>query len=106
MYFFVSLFKFFNFHACDLCAANDPFPLHKASREGAAEILHRLLESGQGEINSGGYDLIRPLHEACLHGHIRCVELLLQYGAQVVHEYQSIDHLQDKVLQTCVSECI
>ncbi|XP_076469024.1 uncharacterized protein LOC143299615 [Babylonia areolata] len=63
--------------------AEQGLPLHKAAREGANDTLRRLLQSGQHDVNAGSYDLMRPLHEASLHGHFQCVRTLLDYGAQV-----------------------
>ncbi|XP_025106608.1 ankyrin repeat and SOCS box protein 13-like [Pomacea canaliculata] len=59
------------------------YPLHKAAREGRAGILKLLLSTGKYDINFGCFDLIRPLHEACLAGHTECVRTLLEHGAEV-----------------------
>ncbi|KAK0062491.1 ankyrin repeat and SOCS box protein 13 [Biomphalaria pfeifferi] len=59
------------------------YPLHRAARESSFESLKTLLESGKFNINEGTFDLVRPLHEACLAGSIDCVSLLLKHGANV-----------------------
>ncbi|KAK7101903.1 ankyrin repeat and SOCS box protein 13-like [Littorina saxatilis] len=63
--------------------ADVAYPLHKAAREGRGEQLLALLETGQYEVNNGSFDLVRPLHEACLQGHYQCACILLDHGAQV-----------------------
>lgn len=63
--------------------ASITYPLHKAAREGQEEVLLALLQSGLYEVNSGCFDLVRPLHEACLNGRVNCVRILLEFGAQV-----------------------
>ncbi|KAH9508212.1 Ankyrin repeat and SOCS box protein 9 [Bulinus truncatus] len=61
----------------------EKYPLHKAARESCVETLKNLLDSGKYNINEGTFDLVRPLHEACLAGNIQCVSLLLKHGANV-----------------------
>jgi ankyrin repeat protein len=34
-------------------------------------------------VNDGNFDLVHPLHEACFHGNIECVQELLSAGATV-----------------------
>lgn len=64
-------------------AEMEPYPLHKAAREGKTCELIALLMSGEYNVNSGCFDLVRPLHEACLHGHLECVQTLLGFDAQI-----------------------
>ncbi|KAK7503411.1 hypothetical protein BaRGS_00005332 [Batillaria attramentaria] len=63
--------------------ADAEYPLHKAAREGRADVLTALLRTGEYDVNRGSFDLIRPLHEACLHGHLESVQTLLSFGAQI-----------------------
>ncbi|OCT89250.1 ankyrin repeat and SOCS box containing 13 L homeolog isoform X1 [Xenopus laevis] len=51
-------------------------PVHDASRHGNTSQLRELIDSGVC-VNLVTVDSITPLHEACLHGHIQCVKLLL-----------------------------
>lgn len=56
--------------------------VHKAASLGQAAQLHQLIQGG-ASVNMVAVDSITPLHEACLAGRARCVQLLLDAGAQV-----------------------
>ncbi|XP_059153442.1 ankyrin repeat and SOCS box protein 13-like [Physella acuta] len=61
----------------------DKYPLHRAAREGRLEDLKKLLESKKYDVNKATFEMVRPLHEACLAGNLECVALLIQHGANV-----------------------
>uniref|UniRef100_A0A0B7AHT9 SOCS box domain-containing protein n=2 Tax=Arion vulgaris TaxID=1028688 RepID=A0A0B7AHT9_9EUPU len=61
----------------------DKYPLHNAAREGRLDNLRTLLASKKYDVNKGTFELVRPLHEACLAGHFDCALLLIEYGANV-----------------------
>ncbi|RUS88608.1 hypothetical protein EGW08_003634 [Elysia chlorotica] len=62
---------------------SETYPLHSAAREGRYEDLEALLESGKYDVNKATFELVRPLHEACLAGHFGCTALLIKHGADV-----------------------
>ncbi|XP_050411714.1 ankyrin repeat and SOCS box protein 13 [Patella vulgata] len=62
---------------------NDKYPLHRAAREGRAEILQNLLKTEAFAVNCASPDLVRPLHEACIYGRLQCVKILVEAGAEV-----------------------
>ncbi|GFO43969.1 ankyrin repeat and socs box protein 13 [Plakobranchus ocellatus] len=69
-----------------LCLPPSPvesYPLHKAAREGRYKDLKKLLDSGKHDVNLATFELVRPLHEACLAGQFECTALLIKYGADV-----------------------
>ncbi|CAG5115534.1 unnamed protein product [Candidula unifasciata] len=66
-----------------MTGTEEKYPLHKAAREGRLEDLRILLASGRYDANKGTFELVRPLHEACLAGHFDCAALLIHYGANV-----------------------
>lgn len=68
----------------------DRYPVHSAAREGRFEDLRVLLTSGKYDANKGTFELVRPLHEACLAGHIDCVSLLIENGANVRKHFHEL----------------
>lgn len=71
--------------------------MHKAASLGQASQLEELIQGG-ASVNMVAVDSITPLHEACLHGQAKCVQLLLEAGAQVSHRHsmlacQTVDHM-------------
>jgi len=71
-----------------LCVGVDSYPLHTATRSGDYSALRTLILSGHN-VNTGDWDLVRPLHEACFRGFYHCVVLLLQNGAEVNQQINS-----------------
>jgi len=63
---------------------SDKYPVHKAAKEGKLENLKTLLDSGVYDVNKGTFELVRPLHEACLSGHFECASLLIDHGANII----------------------
>ena len=62
--------------------AAQKFPLHGAVRLRRPDLLAKLIEDGY-QVNTGNFDSVTPLHEACLAGDFSCVSLLIQAGAIV-----------------------
>ncbi len=68
-------------------------PIHAAVSSGQVEVMQTLLNCGESDSDVGrviekeiGGSMIerwRPLHVAAMHGHLRMVEFLLEYGADV-----------------------
>lgn len=63
--------------------------MHKAASLGQASQLEELIQGG-ASVNMVAVDSITALHEACLHGQARCVQLLLEAGAQVSHRHRNV----------------
>lgn len=61
--------------------------MHKAASLGQASQLEELIQGGASDM---AVDSITPLHEACLHGQAKCVQLLLEAGAQVSHRRRNV----------------
>ena len=57
--------------------------LHYAVIEGDLELVERLLKADVSIINNRSLEGTAPVHEASLNGDTECLELLLQYGANV-----------------------
>jgi len=54
-----------------------------AAEEGDADALTRALDNLRNDVNCEGEDGDRPLHLACLYGHLECVQILLTAGASM-----------------------
>jgi ankyrin repeat protein len=54
-----------------------------AAEEGDAEALTIALENLKDGVDCEGEDGDRPLHIACLYGHLSCVQILLTAGANI-----------------------
>lgn len=63
--------------------------MHKAASLGQASQLEELIQGG-ASVNMVAVDSITPLHEASLHGQAKCVQLLLEAGAQVSHRRSNV----------------
>lgn len=55
-------------------------PLHLAAREGKADLIPPLVESG-ADTNSRDANRLTPLHQAAIRGHVHAVNALLKKGA-------------------------
>ena len=58
------------------------YPLHVAAQQGREDVVKQLIAEGRS-VNEMNFDSMTALHEACLSGQIRCVQLLLDLGANV-----------------------
>lgn len=79
-------------------------PICNATFSGNAKQLVKLLSEFKININHFDYKGFSPLHHAALHGHIKCVQILLEHGANPNLEEPS--HLSTPLLfaQLCKFE--
>ena len=56
--------------------------IHLAVKANDCSRLYQLIQAGHS-VNKESMDMVRPLHEACFHGYIDCVKLLLDNDAEV-----------------------
>ncbi|CAL1534876.1 unnamed protein product [Lymnaea stagnalis] len=62
---------------------DEKYPVHKSAKNGFLDDLKTLILSGKHDVNHATFELVRPLHEACLSGHLGCAQFLLENGANV-----------------------
>jgi ankyrin repeat protein len=56
--------------------------MHLAVKANDCSRLYQLIRAGHS-VNKESMDMVRPLHDACFHGYIDCVKLLLDNDAEV-----------------------
>ncbi|XP_048252933.1 ankyrin repeat and SOCS box protein 13-like isoform X1 [Haliotis rufescens] len=59
------------------------YPLHEAARQGKADVVRHLTEEKDFFVNHQTFDLVTPLHHACLYGRQEVIKILLDKGAMV-----------------------
>jgi hypothetical protein len=52
-----------------------------AAAKGDYKMIEKLVATGEARINFSGHNGYTPLHFACANGHLECVSILLQLGA-------------------------
>ncbi|GAA51547.1 transient receptor potential cation channel subfamily A member 1, partial [Clonorchis sinensis] len=81
-------------------------PIHFLAMHDHLELLNRLVELAQVDINASGECGSTPIHYCCIHDSVRCLETLIAHGADIYkannHKTYPIHAALENVSRKCI----